>query len=219
MIKRKEKQLAPEGMHLAHLIWGIDIGTHESKFGKNRKIIFSWELSECLTVFKGKNGPEPFVLSKTYNQSLGKGASLVRDLTPWIGSGFTKRASFDIDSLVGKACLVNVIHETKDGETFANIISLAPIPRGMAVPDQILPSLVYSIEDGFNGVFEQLPVWIQEKIKASEEIAGKRPSKAEIAERNVRQATANATSAYEESSAEYNEDERCSSETVTVEDY
>jgi len=193
IIKKKEKQLAPEGMHPAHLIRVIDIGTQNGKYGKNRQIILSFELSGCLTVFKDENGPEPFVLSNTYNQRLGKGASLVRDLTPWIGSGFTKKASVDIGSLLGKACLANVVHETKDdGETCAKIISLAHVPRGMAVPGQVLPSLEYSIEDGFNEVFEQLPKWIRDKIEASDEIGGKRPSAAEIPERNVRQATANA---------------------------
>jgi hypothetical protein len=194
IITKKEKQLAPEGMHLAHLIRVIDIGTQEGKFGKAKKAILSWELSEAKAVFKEENGEEPFVLSNTYNQSLDKKSNLVRDLAPWIGSGFVKSASLDLGSLLlGKACLLNVIHETKEnGETYAKIISIAPVPKRMAVPDQILPSLEYSVEDGFNEVFEELPVWIREKIKASDEIAGERPSEAEITERNVRQATANA---------------------------
>jgi hypothetical protein len=134
------------------------------------------------------------VLSNTYNQSLGKGASLVRDLTPWIGSGFTKSASLDLGSLLlGKACYANVIHETNEnGETYAKIISVAPVPKRTAVPAQILPSLEYSVEDGFNDVFEQLPAWMKERIKASDEIAGARPSVEEITEHNVREATANA---------------------------
>jgi hypothetical protein len=38
-----------------------------------------------------------------------------------------------------------------------------------------------------------LPEWIQKFVAASEEIGGARPSVEEITERNVRQATANAT--------------------------
>ena len=198
IITKKQKKLAPIGMHLAHLIRVIGIGTQEGKYGKTKQVILGFELSECLTVFKEENGLEPFVLSNPYNASLDKKSFLARDLTPWIGSGFTKNASFDLGSLLGKACYANVIHETTDnGEPYAKIISIAPIPKGMAVPDQILPSLSYSVEDGLNEVFEQLPQWIQEKIKASDEIAGPRPSVAAIAERNTRQATANAVSAKE----------------------
>ena len=60
----------------------------------------------------------------------------------------------------------------------------------MAVPEQILPSLHYSIEDGFNDVFESLPEGLQERIMRAEEL--KVAPDEEITERNVRQATANA---------------------------
>src|SRR5260370_21272620 len=128
IIRRKEKQLAPIGLHLARFVWAIDIGTQESKFGKARKMILSLELPECKTVFKEENGLEPFVLSKTYNQSLDKKSNLVRDLTPWIGPGFAKKADCALGPLVlGKVCSVNVIHEQKDtGETYPNIIGFLP---------------------------------------------------------------------------------------------
>ena len=222
IIKRKEKQLAPEGMQLARCVRAVDLGTQESKFGKNKKIVLSFELSECKAVFNEENGEEPFVLSKTYNQSLDKKSNLVRDLTPWIGGGFAKKAECAIGPLVlGKPCLVNVIHETKDtGETYATIISIAPVPKGTIAPEQILPSLEYSIKDGFNDVFEELPAWMQEKIKASDEVAGSQPTAEEITERNVRQATANAISAYNHADdvPDYDESEACPSEAVTAPD-
>ena len=194
ILTKKEKRLAPVGMHPAHCVGVIDIGTQEGRYGKARKIILSFELSECKAVFKEENGEEPFVLSNTYNASLDKKSNLVRDLTPWIGGGFAKKADCDLASLVlGRACLANVLHETNDtGETYAKIIGIAPIPKGTVAPEQVLPSIEYSVKDGFNGVFKELPVWMQERIKASDEIAGERPSVAEITERNVRQATENA---------------------------
>src|SRR5260370_19476344 len=115
IISKKEKQLAPTGMHLARLVSVVNVGIQEGKFGKAKKVILCWELSEAKAVFKEENGEEPFVLSNIYNQSLDKKSNLVRDLTPWIGSGFVKSASLDLGSLLlGKACLVNVIHETKE---------------------------------------------------------------------------------------------------------
>jgi hypothetical protein len=101
--------------------------------------------------------------------------------------------SFDLDTLFEKPCLVNVTHETsKNGVEYAKIIGFSPVPKGMAVPAPVLPTLRYSIEDGTAGVFDQLPEWIREKILASKELNGKHATKAEIAERNMRQATENA---------------------------
>ena len=68
----------------------------------------------------------------------------------------------------------------------------------MAVPAQITPSLLYSVEDGFGGCFEQLPEWLQLMIQSCEELGGERPTVEEITERNVRQATANAIAATEQ---------------------
>src|SRR5437660_548678 len=150
IITKRQKQLAPIGMHIARCIWVIDIGTHEGKYGPRKRIILSFELSEIRTVFKEENCEEPFVLSKTYNQSLDKKSSLVRDLTPWVGGGFAKKTDCDLGSLLlGRACFVNVIHETNDtGETYATIIGIMPVPKGTAAPEQILPSLEYSVKDG-----------------------------------------------------------------------
>jgi hypothetical protein len=203
IIEKKRKQLAPVGMHAAYLVLVVNAGTQEGKFGPKKRVILGFELSGCKTVFKEENGEEPFMLSNTFNHSLDKKSSFVQFLKPWIGGEFAKNTKFDVSSLLGKPCYANVVHDTnRDGDLVAIIIGVMPIPSGTAVPEQALPSLSYSVEDGFNDVFSQLPTWIQDKIKASEEIAGVRPTAPEIIERNVRQATANVATAIDEEALE-----------------
>ena len=147
-------------------------------------------------VFDPERGEEPFIVRKEYNATIGPKSNLRHDIESWRGHGFTgsETAAFDLAVMLGKPCLVNVIHETSaNGQKYHKIIGVTPLPRGMQAPPQILPSLRYLIEDGEGGVFDELPEWVQEKIRGSEELGGKRPSKAKIIERNCAAAAANAT--------------------------
>ena len=132
-----------------------------------------------------------------------------RDLEALLGRTLTglETVSFDLGTLFETPCLVNVTHETsKNGVEYAKIIGFSPVPKGMAVPAPVLPTLRYAIEDGIKGVFEALPEWIQKKILASEELDGKHATKAEIAERNMATATENALAEPEPDGAEEDEE-------------
>ena len=41
------------------------------------------------------------------------------------------RGGFDLESLIGSACLLNVVHVVRDGATFANVSNIMRLPRGM----------------------------------------------------------------------------------------
>lgn len=41
------------------------------------------------------------------------------------------RGGFDLESLIGSACLLNVVHVARDGATFANVSSIMRLPKGM----------------------------------------------------------------------------------------
>jgi hypothetical protein len=217
-------QLPPEGIHVARCVRVVDLGTQRSEFNGNskrlRKVRTSWELPEEKTVFDQERGEEPFLVSKEYTKSLGTKSNLRRDIESWRGRGFTgsEAEAFDLTTLLGTACMINLIHEVskQNRRKYAKIISITPLPRGMQAPPQFLPSVQYSIEEGTGGAFDELSEYVQQKICASDEL-GKRSTKKEITECNVRQATANA--AYESESddaSEYNEDEACPSEMDTA---
>jgi hypothetical protein len=194
-------QRAPEGIHVARCVQVIDLGTQLSDFdGKSkrlRKVRISWELPDEKTVFDEEKGEEPFLVSKEYTMTLGTKSNLRHDIESWRGKGLTgsEAEAFNLVVLLGKTCMVNVIHEvSRQNRKYAKIINVTPLPKGIQAPVQILPSLQYSIEDGLGGAFEELPGYIQNKILASDELS-KRPSLEEITERNVRKATANAVNA------------------------
>jgi hypothetical protein len=193
-------QLPPAGIHVARCIWIIDLGTQKTEFnGKSKnlkKVRIYWELSEEKSVFDEERGEEPFFVSKEYTATIGERSNLRHDVESWQGKGLTgsEAESFELATLLGKPCMLNLIHEvSKKGRKYSKIIGVTPLPKGLHAPAAISPTLHYVIEDGFNDVFEKLPEYVQLKIQAALEMTGEpdEPDEA-IAERNVRQATANA---------------------------
>ena len=191
-------QLPPEGIHLARCTRIIDLGTQKTEFnGKSKnlkKIRIYWELPEETNEFDKEKGEDPFFVSKEYTATIGERSNLRHDIESWLGKGFAGSETFELATLLGKPCMINIIHETsKKGRKYSKIIGVTPLPKGLHAPAQITPTLHYQIENGFDDVFEKLPEYMQLKIQASLEMTGEpdEPDE-EIIERNVRQATANA---------------------------
>lgn len=66
--------------------------------------------------------------------------------------------------------MVSVLHRvSRSKRTYADINTITRVPHGVRVPEQILPSLKYDIENGADGVFKQLPKFVQEKIQTAHE--------------------------------------------------
>lgn len=125
----KEFTPAPEGTHQAVCVDVIDKGEMETPWGQKRKIDIRWQISELM-----ENG-KPFIVQKRYTASLNEKAVLRHDLQAWRGKPFTfdELAQFDIETVIGANCLVNVIHRKgSKGGTFANVASVAPLVRGMS---------------------------------------------------------------------------------------
>jgi hypothetical protein len=63
-----------------------------------------------------------------------------------------------------------VIHKTTDkGKTFANIATVSKLPKGTICPPPVNQIVAYAISDLDGGEFNNLPQWLQDKIKASRE--------------------------------------------------
>lgn len=71
--------------------------------------------------------------------SMGKKANLRKFLESWRGKTYTEEqalAGVELHKLVGHPALVSVEHRTsQQGRTYANIASIAPLPKGMPKPD------------------------------------------------------------------------------------
>lgn len=174
-----EIQLPPAGAHIARCCQVIDLGTqHDEYMGKPkimRKVRIAWELPLEKAVFSDERGEEPFMCSAEYTLSLSERANLRHMLESWRGKEFTAKEleGFDLDVLVGKPCMVNIVHKTsKSKRQYAQVTSVTPLPKGTTCPKATLETAVYDVEDGPNEVFKKLPDWIREKIMASDEAKG-----------------------------------------------
>jgi hypothetical protein len=65
--------------------------------------------------------------------------------------------------------MVNLTHVTKGDITYANIIGISPVPKGLVCPPSFNTPLCYNTEEHDDAIFAQLPEFIQDKIKMSDE--------------------------------------------------
>jgi hypothetical protein len=133
-----------------------------------QQIYVAWELPQEIITWTDKDGNErtgPMRIGKTYTLSLHENARLRGDLESWRGRPFTEeeRGGFDINKLAGAPCMVNVLHEDKNGKTYANVASLTPLPKGMDKPVCSDAALIYD-DDEFRHNYDHLPEWLQKKI-------------------------------------------------------
>jgi hypothetical protein len=161
----------PEGVHPARCFAVIDIGEQYSeKFDKKaQKIIIMWELPE--ETYTNDDGEAiPRVLSKEYTLSLHEKSGLRKDLQAWRGKAFTEEElkGFDLINILGKPCQIQIIHEVKGDKTYSRIAAIMAIPKGMKVADQVNERIYFDLSSGDLTQMAGLPVWIQDRIQASE---------------------------------------------------
>jgi hypothetical protein len=165
----------PAGTYIARCFSMVHIGTvMESYQGESKlqnKVRLSWELPLELKVFKEENGEQPYTLGKEFTLSLNEKATLRKFLESWRGKAFTEdeAKSFDITVLLGKPCMLNVIHKVsqKSNKTYAEIASVAPMMKGMNCPDMITPPFLFGYDPFDESLFNQLPEYLRDKVKTS----------------------------------------------------
>ena len=156
-------EAAPIGPQQAVCVFVEDIGSHRSTYkGEehiNHQIVMCFELAAKMTIpeYAGK----PFMLSQFYTLSLGKKSNLSKDLESWFGKVIpeeTRREGFDLLTLKGRNCTLNVVEKMKaDGDTVSAIGGIFPIMAGTPLikPVNTVP-----------------PEWIQKKRLESIEARG-----------------------------------------------
>ena len=123
---------APQGLHRAVCCDVIDLGVIQTKFGAKEKCRIVWQIED-----RQEDG-KPYLVSNMYTPSLAEKANLRKHLETWRGRPFTpeERRGFDLEVLVGVNCQLQIIHNTKDGSTYANVAAVVPAPKG-AEPLQV----------------------------------------------------------------------------------
>jgi hypothetical protein len=128
----KEYPVHPAGLFQTVCVDVVDLGlvevTYNGKTRTQKKLKLVWQSEE-----KRDDGG-PFLLSRRYTASLSEKASLRKDLESWRGRPFTREEldGFDVENLLGVNAFINVLHADRDGKTYANVASVAPIKKGMA---------------------------------------------------------------------------------------
>jgi hypothetical protein len=167
------RQIAPEGAYPARCYQIIDKGTtFDEKWGnKKRKVQFLFELPTETAVFSEDKGEQPFYVKTVFNLTMGEKASLRKFIESWIGKKLTdaQAADFDITKLLGHPGMVNIAHNGKEDRTYANIMSISPLPKGLACPPAINELLTYDTTEHNAEVFAKLPEFLQEDIRKSDE--------------------------------------------------
>lgn len=175
----ENKGLNPVSQGLHHAIcYGLyDLGTqYNETFGKSsHKVLIAWEIpGERITIEKnGEKLDLPRAISKQYTLSLHEKSQLRKDLESWRGKAFSdqEREGFDITKLLGANCMVQVLHKTKDGKTYANVSNVVQLPKGMSKMNPENGTKYFSFEEHQDAIPEGTPDWIKDIIKASEEWA------------------------------------------------
>ena len=125
---------APAGTHAAVCVDLVDLGmievTYLGKTQLKHKIVIVGQIDENL------DDGRPFLVRRRYTCSLHEKATLRRDLESWRGRSFTDQElqAFDLEALISVPCLINVIHETRNGSIYANVASVMRLPKGMIAP-------------------------------------------------------------------------------------
>jgi hypothetical protein len=171
------------GMKQAACYLVADIGTQPSnnpQFKPRRQVVIGWELPgepriEILDKKTNKKVMMPRVISQTFTLSLSKKANLTPMLVNWRGCAFTdaELEGFDLQKILGANCLLNIVHATKDGKTYANISSVSPLMPTMQKAKPENPLTFFSLDDQPGTAEIKVPTglhsWIQAKIMQSDE--------------------------------------------------
>jgi hypothetical protein len=121
---------APAGPHAARCIDVADLGLVEGQYGTKLKVRIYWVIDE------ERDDGKPFLVTRTYTQSLNEKASLRLDLESWRGRPFSEKEleGFDLEKLLGVAAFLSIVHRKGERGVFANVASIAPCPKKMQPP-------------------------------------------------------------------------------------
>lgn len=178
----------PAGTHVATCYQMIELGTITTEFNgetkHQKKVRITWELPNETKTIEGKE--KPMVISKDFTLSMHEKATLRKFLESWRGKAFSDEEAkkFDVTNLLGKPCMISVVHVDKDGKSFANITSVSALPKGFAAPVQFNESFVLSYDAFDFQKFESLPQFIKDKMKETPEFKGLMNAENEAIETN-----------------------------------
>ena len=174
----------PEGQHIMVCSRIVDLGTQPGSPmypAPKRKIRVFWELPEERVKYTDQDGNEqegPVLHSEQYTVSFHEKANLRKDLEAWRGKTFEEKDfagppdGFHLSKLLGIPAVAQIIHEHRDGKTYANLNSIMR-PRKTEFDewkDKIEgPRIFFDLDDFDQAEFDKQSDRLKETIKNSPE--------------------------------------------------
>jgi hypothetical protein len=161
--KESEKTFKPlnAGTEIGICVGVYDMGTtlvsdmYQNRAGDKRqhKITIQWELPGQVITYEDKETEKeverPATIMAWYTLSLDKKSNLRRDLEAWRGRTFTPEElqGFDLKNLLGKACMIGIINETKGDDVKSKVSTVTKLLNGVDAPEQVKESVYFSFGD------------------------------------------------------------------------
>lgn len=174
----------PSGQHVMVCTRIVDLGTQPGSAmypAPKHKVRIFWELPEERVTYTDGDGNEkegPVLHSEQYTASFNEKANLRKHLESWRGKPFDERDfsgppdGFHMSKLIGVPALGQIVHETRDGKTYANLSSIMSLrPDDMKkFRGQIEGEKIYfSFEKFEQQEFDKLSERLRNTIKNSPE--------------------------------------------------
>jgi hypothetical protein len=169
----------PKGNHVARLYQIVHIGTIPTNWqGQQKmtdKVRLTFELCNEKKAFREGDEPKPFSVSREFTLSMGAKSNLRPFVEGFIGTKLSDEEAygFDLEDLLGEACLLNVVHAEVGENVYANINSATPLVKGMEAPALFNEKAVVDVDTATEEEIDALPDFLKEKMRSSEEYAMK----------------------------------------------
>jgi len=171
-LKNKVKPAIPQmepGTYAGLCVGIYAIGEQETTYNEKTRyveqIVITFEFPSETIEIDGEEKPRQ--LSRTFTASTSDKSGLRKLLKTWRGKDFASSddmSDFELTDMLGASALIQVL-QNENG--YSNIESVIPIPKGMPDPTTATALMSFDVEEWDDAAFEELPDWVQERIKNS----------------------------------------------------
>lgn len=161
----------PAGSHIAVCDIVADIGLQPGSglYPKPKQQVYiRFQLPNERVEFErdGKKQSGPAVIGRTYTASMNEKANLRHHLESWRGKQFTDEEAekFDVGAILGKPCMLTIMHTQKGDKVYANIAGIGAIPKGINAKTITAEGNVLYYAPDNKASYSLLPEWLRKKI-------------------------------------------------------